>query len=274
MIERLAQRLKTQPNDGEGWRMLGWSYFGTGRFGDAASAYERAVAIIPQKAGLKTSWGEALVRAANGRVTPASLKIFDDALLLDAKDPRARFFKGLALEQSGDGQGALTSWLAVLKDASPNDAWAPELKQRVVELAGKLGKDISGDLAGLAQATNQTQAGAAQGGILDKLNRGQLAMKPASENRGPSAEDIQAAQTMTPTDRTAMIRGMVDGLAQRLEASPRDSGGWIKLMRSRMALGQIAEAKAALSKALSVFADAPAEQQRISAAAKSLGVTR
>ncbi len=34
-----------------------------------------------------------------------------------------------------------------------------------------------------------------------------------------------------------MIRGMVDGLANRLEQQPRDAEGWIKLIRSRVVLG-------------------------------------
>ena len=71
-----------------------------------------------------------------------------------------------------------------------------------------------------------------------------------------------------------MIRGMVDRLAERLEKSPRDAEGWIKLIRSRSVLGETDKAKAALQKAWEVFADAPAEQERIAAAAKDLGVER
>ena len=43
MIERLAARLETTPEDIEGWRMLGWSYFHTARYEQAATAYARAV---------------------------------------------------------------------------------------------------------------------------------------------------------------------------------------------------------------------------------------
>jgi cytochrome c-type biogenesis protein CcmH len=69
-----------------------------------------------------------------------------------------------------------------------------------------------------------------------------------------------------------MIRGMVDGLQARLEKSPRDADGWIKLIRSRKVLGEEDAAKSALAKAVAAFTDDPGEQTRISAAAKELGI--
>jgi cytochrome c-type biogenesis protein CcmH len=42
MIERLAARLETTPGDIKGWRMLGWSYFNTGHYKQAAAAYAKA----------------------------------------------------------------------------------------------------------------------------------------------------------------------------------------------------------------------------------------
>ena len=57
---------------------------------------------------------------------------------------------------------------------------------------------------------------------------------------------MRAAEAMAPADRSAMIRGMVDRLASRLEKSPRDADGWIKLMQSRMVLGETELAKQAL----------------------------
>jgi cytochrome c-type biogenesis protein CcmH len=70
-----------------------------------------------------------------------------------------------------------------------------------------------------------------------------------------------------------MIRGMVDGLQARLEKSPRDADGWIKLIRSRKVLGEEDAAKSALTKAVAAFTDDPGEQTRIATAAKELGVT-
>ena len=64
MIERLAARLKTSPEDIEGWRMLGWSYFQTGRYQQAATAYARAVELEPSSAEFKLAYDEAKAKAA------------------------------------------------------------------------------------------------------------------------------------------------------------------------------------------------------------------
>src|SRR5579862_5445497 len=66
MIEHLVDRLNRNPKDPEGWRMLGWSYFNTERFGQAANAYAKAIELDPQRADFRSSRGEALVRAADG----------------------------------------------------------------------------------------------------------------------------------------------------------------------------------------------------------------
>jgi cytochrome c-type biogenesis protein CcmH len=69
-----------------------------------------------------------------------------------------------------------------------------------------------------------------------------------------------------------MIQGMVDGLASRLEQSPRDPDGWIKLIRSRMVLGEAELAKQALARGLEVFADDKPQRDRIIAAAQQFGL--
>src|SRR5262245_28586223 len=64
MIERLAHRLKNSPEDIEGWRMLGWSYFQTGRYQQAATAYARAVELDPSSAEFKRAYEESKAKAA------------------------------------------------------------------------------------------------------------------------------------------------------------------------------------------------------------------
>ena len=67
MIERLAARLEATPEDSKGWRMLGWSYFNTGRYEQAATAYARAAELDPNSADLKRSYEEAKAKASAGR---------------------------------------------------------------------------------------------------------------------------------------------------------------------------------------------------------------
>jgi cytochrome c-type biogenesis protein CcmH len=277
MILRLVDRLKKDPNNAETLRMLGWSYFSTEKYAEAADAYAKAIALQPKNAALHTSHGEALVRVANGEVKADAIAAFDQALALDPKDPRARFFKGLVLEQTGKKPEALAAWIAVLADAGPDDAWAGDLKARILELASELGVDVSAKLpveAPVASVAAPAKALTA-GGLLQTLKDGGASAPTATTPtapRGPTADDVKAAERLSATDRTAMIRGMVDGLATRLEKSPRDTDGWIQLIRSRKVLGEDAVAKTTLVKALGIFSDAPQEQSRIAAAAAEIGI--
>lgn len=66
MIERLVARLRTTPEDAKGWRMLGWSYYNTGRLKEAASAYERALALEPDSAEIKDAHKAAKAKASEG----------------------------------------------------------------------------------------------------------------------------------------------------------------------------------------------------------------
>lgn len=261
MIQRLVDRAAKDPGKTETWRMLGWSYSAIDRYPEAVDAYAKAVALEPRNAGLQAALGEARARAAGGKVTPEALAAIDAALAVDAREPRARFVKGLALEQSGRKREALELWRALERDAGPNDAWAEELRERTAALGRELGLPAAD-----AAAAARTKLPELPPPPADAMaSNGAL-------TRGPDAGQIRAAEAMAPADRTAMIRTMVDGLAQRLEKSPRDADGWIQLIRSRKVMGEADAAKAALTRALAVFADAPDERSRIAAAAAQLGV--
>ncbi|NBB52120.1 c-type cytochrome biogenesis protein CcmI, partial [Rhizobium sp. CRIBSB] len=101
MILQLQTQVQANPDDAEGWRLLGWSYFQTGAFNEAAVAYGRAAALQPSNSSHASAQGEALVQAAGGQVTPAAAAAFQTALRADPADPRARYFLAVQQDQSG-----------------------------------------------------------------------------------------------------------------------------------------------------------------------------
>jgi cytochrome c-type biogenesis protein CcmH len=260
VISTLAARLKENPDDAEGWRMLGWSYFQTERYADAATAYGEAVTRDASRPEVWSAYGEVLVRSANGLVTGEALKVFDAALKLDPSDPRAAFFKGMALEQAGDAAAAIEAWIALVEAAPQTGAdWVPGVVQRIDELAAAKGIDIGTRIdpwRGLT-AVPETLATAA----LEGAGTG-----------GPTAADVATAEAMLPEDRAAMIQGMVDQLDARLTEAPDDPDGWLKLMRSRMVLNQPDAAALALDRARLALADNPEALAAVEAGAAALGV--
>lgn len=259
LIRGLEARMAANPNDAEGWRMLGWSYFQTARFADSANAYRRAVELAPNAPGHQSAFGEALVQAAQGSVTPEAAAAFEAAKRLDPADARARYFLAVLKDQRGDRQSALSDWIQLLNEAPADAPWAADLRQFVERIAREDGINLSGRLK---PAPTSAQVPS----VLDAS----LAAPTAAP--APTPDQVNAAMAMPASDRQAMVRGMVDSLAAKLEANPRDSGGWIRLMRARMVLGEPQAAAEALRKGLGAFGNSPAEQQAMRDAAKSLGV--
>jgi cytochrome c-type biogenesis protein CcmH len=263
IIRRLAARLLQNPKDGQGWRTLGWSYLNIGRFSEASEAYAKAIELSPNDAELRSARIEALVRSADGVVTTDAKSAIEDTLKIDPNNAGARFFRDLAREQEGDKIAALTDWLEVRKDADPNESWVVDLKNRIDELERDLGKDAA------ARPTGPKSPIA--GGSPETLRTGGSPMAPAIE-KGPSPHDVQAAGAMAPVERSAVIRGMVDRLANRLEKSPRDADGWISLIQSRMVLGETELAKQALARGIEAFTHDTQQRDQIVAAAQKLGL--
>ena len=174
MIERLAARLETTPEDIGGWRMLGWSYFHTARYEQAATAFARAVELDPSSVELKLSYKEAKAKASEGDNLETTSSLQTEAV----------------------------------------------------------GKD----------------------------------------GNGLSVEKMTKSESVPPREHDAEIRSMVDGLADRLESSPRDVEGWTLLMRSRVVLGEREVAATAFRKALEVFKDDSGASGKITAAAIELGL--
>lgn len=227
MVTQLEKRMADNPGDAEGWRMLGWSYFQTQRYAEAATAYGKAVKLAPAGPGYASAYGEALVQAANGTVSPEARAQFDAARRLDPNDARARYFGGLAKDQSGDHQGALDDWLALLATAPADAPWAGELRRVIGEAAAKAGIDVSARLAAAAPAVTTAP--------------------------NPSADQVAAVKAMAPQAQQAMIRGMVDNLAAKLKANPKDPAGWVRLIRARTVLGDAAAARQAKADGLAAL---------------------
>jgi cytochrome c-type biogenesis protein CcmH len=253
MIAQLEAKMKQAPGDPAGWRMLGWSYMQTGRYGEAANAYGKAAALAPANAEFRSAQGEALTQAAGGEVTPAARTAFHSAILRDPGDPRARFFLAVAKDQGGDHAGAMADWIALLRNAPVGAPWIADVRASVERIARQHGQDISGKLP---PAPAPTAAAAA----------------PSPAPPGPSADQVAAARQMPAGDQQAMIAGMVDRLAARLKANPKDPDGWVRLMRARMVLGETGAAAGALHQALAAYANFPPQKAAFHAAARDLGV--
>src|SRR5215203_2395827 len=89
---------------------------------------------------------------------------------------------------------------------------------------------------------------------------------------GPSEEDVGAAADLNTEQRTAMVRGMVERLAERLHREGADLEGWLRLVRSYMVLGEREKAQSAAGEARRALASEPEKLRRINELVKGLGL--
>lgn len=142
LVAQLARRMEENPNDPRGWALLARSLAMLERYAEAANAYQRAIALEPDDAGLLSGHGEALTIANRGTVTPKARDSFTAALAIDPREPRARFYLGVADVQAGRRRQALDRWLALEADSPPDAPWGEALRGRIEGLAAALGVDL------------------------------------------------------------------------------------------------------------------------------------
>jgi len=134
----LEARLAKDPNDLEGWRMLGRTYLVGGDAVQAAAAYEKANALAPQKdVDLQLDLAEALVLTDDPAVQPRAKAIIDDALATDAANQKALWYQGVIAVRAGDKETAKKNWTKLLEGNPP-----AEIREVIATQLKELGVDV------------------------------------------------------------------------------------------------------------------------------------
>ncbi|WP_298394513.1 c-type cytochrome biogenesis protein CcmI [uncultured Azonexus sp.] len=119
MVARLAARMETNPDDLNGWAMLGRSYKMLGRYDEAVAAYGKAETLIDQDPELLASYAETLAMASGKGLTGKAKEQIDKALKLDPKHAHTLFLAGAAAMEAGDAKNAIAYWEALLPQVEP-----------------------------------------------------------------------------------------------------------------------------------------------------------
>lgn len=237
LVAQVQSHLEKNPTDGRGWGVLAPVLGRLGRFEDAAQAFRNAIRYDGDSAARRAGLGEALAGAANGVVTAEAKAEFERAVALDADEPKARYFLGVAAEQDGRPKEAAALWQDMLSKAPPDAPWRPVLETALARVG----------------ATAQSAPDSAK--------------VPALSN-----DTIASVQGMSEGDRGMMIRGMVDRLATRLKQNGDDVEGWLRLARAYMVLKEPDNARATRDDARRALAAKEADLRKLNDGLKALGI--
>jgi cytochrome c-type biogenesis protein CcmH len=130
VITRYEKQVQKAPDDADGWRNLGWSYFQRGQFDQAADALRHATELDPTDARTFSFLGEALLQAEmpKARMPHEARAAFDAALKLDPKDARARYYRAVGWDLSGQHHRAIHAWFALLRETPPDAPYAGDIR--------------------------------------------------------------------------------------------------------------------------------------------------
>jgi cytochrome c-type biogenesis protein CcmH len=239
MIARVEQRLRSAPEDGNGWDVIGPVYLRMQRYGQAAEAFANANRLLGETPKRLAGFVQAEILANNGIVNPNAKTAAERLLALEPDRLDARMWLALAKEQDGQFAEALADYRALIKAPQMTPAMTSAIEVRI--------------------------------SAVERLARGEKVEPPASGGMSGGAGP-GGGMPSDAAGQQAMIEGMVARLAGRLAADGKDPAGWAQLMRSYMVLGRKDDAAKALSDARRSLSDDAAALEQVNTAAAELGI--
>jgi cytochrome c-type biogenesis protein CcmH len=168
MIERLARRLDSKPDDLDGWLMLARSYSTMGQHGKASAVFARLVTMHPDDAELIASYADTLAMANGKTLQGEPERLIMRALQIDARNVKANVLAGSAAFERGDYAGALQRWQKTLPLLAPGSEMATVVQGNIEEAGALAG--------GKPHAAAIAAGGSVQGTVeLDPALRGRVA---------------------------------------------------------------------------------------------------
>ncbi|SFF45661.1 cytochrome c-type biogenesis protein CcmH [Fontimonas thermophila] len=230
MVQRLQTRLEKEPADAQGWAMLGRSYQVLGRYAGAVEAYERAnrlTSTAPNASWLADEAEARLLLQGDHDLQGMPRMLFERALAVDPRHPKALWYAGLAAAQAGEYGVALDRWLA-LRDTDLPEDFRSVLDARLPELARLAGRELpaavvsSGPVLTLDVHLDPALTSAVSSGdTLYVLARRPDAQGPPLAVRRLRADALPLRVTLD--DRDAMAPGVKLSSADRWEVVARIS---------------------------------------------------
>jgi cytochrome c-type biogenesis protein CcmH len=182
MVAALAERLKAQPDDVDGWTMLGRSYVALGRYRDAATALQRANALSPANPGLLADLADVTGMTQDRKLAGEPSRLIQQALDIDPKHVKALALAGTAAFDAQDYEGARSFWQRLLA-VVPADSPLARSVQSSIEQAQQVA--VGGAATVPSTATRTVQA---------KPNEAAAAPTPAAAGPSVSGQVVVSAE--------------------------------------------------------------------------------
>ena len=137
-VAALAKKLEQNPNDFQGWIMLGRSYSSLGKYQEAGGAYKKATELKPNDADVLADYAFTLAMANDRTLGGEPTRIIERALKLDPENPKVLELAGSAAFEAQNYQRAIEHWEKVLRKAADDPEISAALTRRISEARDKM----------------------------------------------------------------------------------------------------------------------------------------
>lgn len=138
MVTWLAERLKAEPDNADGWVMLARSYTALNRYQDASAAFSRAVALQPNNASVLVDHADMLA-VLKQTLQGEPEKVILHALEVEPNNLKALSLAGSAAFERKDFQDAIKLWQKILNLSPENSPMAAAIRASIIEARGLVG---------------------------------------------------------------------------------------------------------------------------------------
>lgn len=163
LVQKLAERMEQNPEDAEGWKMLGRSYSVLGRHKAAADAYAQAAKRLPADAQLLADYADSLAMAQGRSLEGEPEKLLQRALEADPTNLKALALAGTAAFERKDYATAVRYWERMLPLVAADSEDARQISANIDEARSLAGDKPSAGRPGASPPlASQPAAKAAQ----------------------------------------------------------------------------------------------------------------
>ena len=152
MAARLEQKLEEQPDNAQGWYLLGRTYMQMRRYGEAAKAFEKLHGLVGDEPGVLLPWADALAMQQGGKVSGKAFELVQRVLESNPHEPTALWLAGMGYEQAGDHEQAVRHWKRLLPQLQGDPEAQKEVQALIAKAEKALGHTVEVDAAQVAKA--------------------------------------------------------------------------------------------------------------------------
>jgi cytochrome c-type biogenesis protein CcmH len=228
LVGRLEERLRQEPDNAEGWTLLARTYMSMERYPDAVKAFERVQTLVGDQSEVLLGLADAIAMTQGGRLTGRPATLIDKALELNPNAPIGLWLGGMAAEEQGNFERALTLWQRLEPLVADDPQSSQQVRAMIARVAQKAGVEVPAQVAAAAPPTDSTDTGQGGGGAALTVD---VSLDPALKAR-VSPDDtvfVYAKATEGPPMPLAIARHRVADLPLRVKLD--DSMAMMPAMR-------------------------------------------